>query len=132
MINTAARAIETSGLGHVQLGCYGGLVGANPSLQRALRIVHDSYASEEFSLRSISLQIRVSERHIARLFKSNLGSTFVEYVRELRLQRACQLLESSELAVKAIAAMVGYRDTSHFIRCFRRATGSTPADFRKR
>lgn len=104
----------------------------SPVLQRALGIIHDNYADPRLSLTGISEQLRISERHLRRIFIAYTGQTFREHVRSLRIQRATGLLAGSALGVKAVAAAVGYSDASHFVRYFRKATGRTPAQFRSR
>src|SRR6266403_779195 len=64
------------------------------------------------------------------LFKQGLGMTIVEYQRRLRLNRACNLLETTRLSVKQIAAQVGARDASHFIRDFTKYKGLSPRRYR--
>ena len=74
----------------------------------------------------------LAERTFQRRFAQATGLAPLEYVHTLRLEEAKQMLESSELAVEAIALEVGYQDASFFGRLFRRKLGLTPAQYRKR
>jgi AraC-like DNA-binding protein len=74
----------------------------------------------------------VSASHLARLFRSRLGVSPLRHLKQVRLERAAQLLRSSADAVATIARRVGYRNTSHFVRDFRRMFRVTPLDYRRR
>ncbi len=72
-----------------------------------------------------------SSGHLARLFRDELGLSFSEYVIELRLQKAAQMLQTSENGIQDIANRVGYADPSRFSMHFRRRFGLTPKAHRK-
>jgi transcriptional regulator GlxA family with amidase domain len=74
----------------------------------------------------------IPERSFKRRFARATGMTPLEYVHTLRLEEAKHMLETSEMAVEAVANEVGYEDTSFFGRLFRRKVGLTPAQYRKR
>ncbi|MCX6900952.1 MAG: helix-turn-helix domain-containing protein [Verrucomicrobia bacterium] len=74
----------------------------------------------------------VSASHLARLFRSRLGISPLRHLKQVRLERAAQLLRSSADAVVTIARRVGYRNSSHFVRDFRRKFGVTPLNCRRR
>ena len=73
----------------------------------------------------------IPERTLKRRFKAATGSSLIERVQDLRVERAKRLLESSELPIEEISAEAGYEDASFFRRLFRRRTGLAPADFRR-
>jgi transcriptional regulator GlxA family with amidase domain len=72
------------------------------------------------------------ERSFARRFSKATGMSPMEYVHRLRLEEAKQMLETGDEPVEAVAAEVGYQDTSFFGRLFRRRVGLTPAHYRRR
>ena len=65
------------------------------------------------------------------LLKKYKGKSFREYVQEIRIQRAKELLLSTKLPLKQIAAQVGYENTSFFYQLFKRMTGISAGEFRK-
>jgi transcriptional regulator GlxA family with amidase domain len=75
---------------------------------------------------------RLSDRSFVRRFTQATGLTPLDYIHGLRLEEAKQMLETSDLAVEAIANEVGYEDASFFGRLFRRKVGLTPAKYRLR
>ena len=72
----------------------------------------------------------VSVSHLSRLFRSRIGIAPLRYLKQVRLERAAQLLRSGTDAVAIIARRVGYQNTSHFVRDFHRKFGATPLDYR--
>jgi transcriptional regulator GlxA family with amidase domain len=74
----------------------------------------------------------LSESSLKRRFARATGMSPLEYVHTLRLEESKQLLETTDLAVEAVANDVGYEDASFFGRLFRRKVGITPAQYRRR
>jgi len=90
----------------------------------------DAYLTKPFNIRE--LQIRVRERQLYRKLQGLLGCTPAAYIRQLRLERARQLLEKGAGTVSEITFMVGYSNTSAFARAFRDAFGEAPSRFLKK
>lgn len=83
------------------------------------------------TLESIAQSNRVSPRTIDRhLRRENLS--FRELLQQVRFERACELLLSSDITVSQIAMRLGFSDSANFGRAFRRATGVTPSEYRQR
>lgn len=73
----------------------------------------------------------MSRSTFARHFEQCFGRTPMDYVRDVRLRRAAQLLQTSGLSMDGIASKVGYASRSHFSHAFQEQYGCAPADFRK-
>lgn len=73
----------------------------------------------------------VSVSHLNRLFHKRLGISPLRHLKQVRLERAAQLLRSGKDAVATVARRVGYRNASHFVRDFRKMFGHTPLDYRR-
>lgn len=95
-----------------------------------------AWASENYALSSpVAAMIEVSqlpERSFMRRFREATGLTPLDYVLALRLEKAKQWLETSDMPVEGIANEIGYEDASFFSRMFRRKVGMTPAHYRLR
>jgi AraC-like DNA-binding protein len=72
----------------------------------------------------------VSPGHLGRLFREQLGVSPLRYLKQLRMERAAQMLRSTRESVAGVARGVGYRNVSHFVRDFREFFGRTPLQCR--
>jgi transcriptional regulator GlxA family with amidase domain len=80
----------------------------------------------------IAQSVRLSPSRLRELFRNQTGISLKLYRRELRLERAKHLLETTFLSVKEVAASVGIHGLSHFVRDFERAYQMTPARYAER
>ncbi|BCG58848.1 hypothetical protein PUR_22730 [Paenibacillus sp. URB8-2] len=87
--------------------------------------------AEEISLQLLAAQFHVSEAHFSRLFRKHTGTTFIDYVTQVRMEKAMELLCSPDSRIYEVSLAVGYQDSRYFSQLFRRATGKTPTEFRK-
>jgi AraC-like DNA-binding protein len=81
-------------------------------------------------LEDLAGAVGLSPFHFAKLFKLSTGSTPHQYVLQRRLERAMELLRSSEATLSEIALESGFADQSHFANVFRRFMGVTPSRYR--
>ena len=70
--------------------------------------------------------------YFSRLFKKQMGITCIEYLTQKRIERARKLLERTEMKHQAIAQAVGYASVYYFSLQFKKQTGETPGQYRKR
>ena len=77
----------------------------------------------------IAQSVRLSPAHLRELFKNETGTSLVRYRRELRLERARYLLETTFLSIKEIAARVGLTSVGHFVTDFKKTYGMTPSEY---
>jgi AraC-like DNA-binding protein len=99
-------------------------------ITQALDIIHHDF-QQKLSIDALSEHTHMSKYHFLRVFKSCTGQTPYEYLMSYRVGEAKKLLHDSDLPVAEIACRCGFSDASNFIRCFRRACGTTPKIFRK-
>jgi len=86
----------------------------------------------EVSIGELASRFRVNLPYLTRVFKRLTGLTPVRYLRDLRVGQARKLLEERpELEIKEIGEIVGYPDQGYFSRVFKRASGSSPLDYRE-
>lgn len=97
----------------------------------AAEYIRDHYA-EDVTLRSVSEHLNMSESNLAKVFRSNTGYSFLEYLTMYRIGKAVRLIEQGERRTYEVANMVGYQDTKYFSRLFRKFTGMTPSEYRNR
>lgn len=104
---------------------------SDPLIARCQEWAAEHYRDES-PVATMAQMSGLAERSFSRRFARATGHAPLEYVHTLRLEEAKQLLESSTLAVEAVALEVGYQDASFFGRLFRRRVGLTPAQYRRR
>lgn len=83
-------------------------------------------------LEEVARQALFSPSHFATAFKSTTGVSLLEYIHQIRVEEACRLLDKQNTSVKASMLEVGYSDTHFFYDIFKRYTGMTPGQYKKR
>jgi len=86
---------------------------------------------KKISIEKISSMVNLSKYYFIRLFQHKKGITPYLYVQLLRINRAKELLISTDRAIKDIAQAVGFSSTARFSKCFLDLTGTTPTQYRK-
>ncbi len=88
--------------------------------------------SEEITLAQIAGSANLCESECLRCFRSVIGCTPIQYVRQVRVQKAAELLRSTDLKVSDIGMMCGFQEMSYFAKTFRALKGCTPRAYRER
>jgi two-component system response regulator YesN len=101
-------------------------------IARVKQFVQDRYGDESLSLNDAARHVNVSPSHLSKVFSQETGKTFIEYLMETRIQKAKELLLSTRSKSYEIAFRVGYQDPHYFSNVFKRMTGMTIREFRKR
>jgi len=79
----------------------------------------------------VSNEISMNYSAFSLAFKEVTGQNFVNYLREIRMQKAKQLLDETDKKVLEISTLVGYEDEKHFMKSFKSMYGVTPSEYRK-
>jgi AraC-like DNA-binding protein len=95
-----------------------------------LRYIHNNY--NVVTLSGLAKMFNYSEAYFSRLIKEYTGSTFSHIIRNIRIHRAAELLLNPNISIEEIVETVGYSDTSHFYRTFKKYYGMTPIDYRNK
>ena len=99
-------------------------------LKEAVAYIDANFQSEEISLNRVAREVNISANYLSAVFSQEMGMTFVEYVTTRRMEKAKELLRSSNLRSGEIAVAVGYKDPHYFSFIFKKIQGCTPRDFR--
>ncbi|MNI11197.1 HTH-type transcriptional activator Btr [compost metagenome] len=91
----------------------------------------NQHFEQKLYLKDLSAQFFINQVYCCQLFKKNLGKTFSEYVSELRIKKARELLKHTDLSIEQIAIKAGYVDYYYFNKVFKKHCGITPTKFRK-
>lgn len=85
---------------------------------------------KEISLKQLSIKFNYSERQMARILKEYTGKTFINIIQDIKLQNACALLKNPDISINKIIDSVGYSNSTHFYKIFKKSYGVTPIDYR--
>ncbi|WP_158702771.1 response regulator [Paenibacillus faecalis] len=91
----------------------------------------DEHYAEELSLDSLAAKVYLSPHYLSSIFKKHMGCGLNKYIKNVRMQKAKELLTNTHLKVSDISGSVGYRDVSYFCQNFRDFYGRTPEKFRQ-
>ena len=95
-------------------------------IKPAVSYIHDKYTAEKISVDMLSGLCGISPEYFRRIFKNFYGISPINYINNLRLSRAKELLESQLYSVSEVAMQCGYKEMCHFSREFKRAMGISP------
>lgn len=104
--------------------------GWNKELVAAKAFMERHY-EQAIDIEQLAGSMQVSSRHFRRLFKDTYGISAMDYINELRMKKAKQLMEKGCMTIEEIARQTGYNNESHFRRMFRKQVGIPPALYLK-
>ncbi len=90
-----------------------------------------AHYNQPITLADLSARFFISPYYLSQFFKQKTGETYVNYLTQIRIGKAKELLEKTDLKVYEICERVGYTDTQHFAKLFEKQTGQKPRDYRK-
>lgn len=94
-----------------------------------LQFIQESYG-EELTTEKIARSAAISDSECLRCFRAMVGTTPIQYVKQLRVQKAAELLASTDRKIADIGALCGFQEMSYFARTFRTLKGRTPSAYR--
>lgn len=103
----------------------------NDYTAKAIKYIKENY-QKDISLKSAADSLFISESYLSRVFKANVGQTFLDYLTYYRIKKACNLLQESDVKIHEVANMVGYKDQRYFSVIFKKLVGISPKEFRNK
>lgn len=98
-------------------------------VEKALNYINENFG-QDISLDEMSQMLGISSYYFSKLFKNETGTNFIEYLTNLRISKAKDLLDENRLSVKEIGITVGYPDPNYFSRIFKKNVGQTPSEYK--
>ena len=99
-------------------------------VEAAKAYIRNNY-SKDISLDEVSQAVNISPYYFSKIFKEDVGEGFVEYLTKIRMDKAKELLTTTEYSMKEICSMVGYSDPNYFSRSFKKNVGVTPTEYKQ-
>ncbi len=97
--------------------------------EKARKYIEENIA-DDLSLEQIAEHLHISASHLSRTFKKNADISLTDYINQVRISKARELLRSTDIYIYAISEMVGYHDATYFSSIFKKLTGVSPSEYR--
>jgi YesN/AraC family two-component response regulator len=104
----------------------------NRVIQNAKQFIQMNYSDASLSLKTVSEYVELSESHFSTTFTKDVGETFTDYLTNTRLEKAKELIATTNLKLYEISERVGYTNAEHFSRIFKKNVGCSPKDYMKK
>lgn len=98
-------------------------------MQKALEQIERNIDNPEYSVEALSRDLAMSRMNLYRKLQSITGHTPTEFIKTIRLKRAAQLLQGSQLTMVEVADRVGFSSSSYFTKCFKEQFGVLPTQY---
>lgn len=101
-------------------------------LKKAFKVVEENISNEQFDIQFFCTELGVSRTMLFTKVKAWTNCTPNEFIHEIRMKRAAQLLEQDHMNISQISYKVGFNNAKYFSKCFQKKYGETPTQFRDR
>lgn len=98
---------------------------------KAKKYIDDNLENNKLSLSLIAKHLYVNPSYLSRLFKKEIGISFVEYLTKMRMEKAIELLKEGDMKAFEIADSIGISDSNYFSTCFKKYTGLSISEYKK-
>jgi len=103
---------------------------SNTVITEVIKYIHQNY-DQDISLESTAKHFFIGKSYLCKLFKKHTHQNFNDYLTQLRINKAKELLHNPTYTVNVVSSKVGYSDYSYFGRIFKKMVGVTPSEYRK-
>ena len=103
---------------------------SNDAIEAAKKYIESNY-TDNITLEDVSREVNISSYYLSRIFKEGTGENFIDYLTGLRMDKAKELLATTQYSMKEICAKVGYSDPNYFSKTFKKNVGVTPTEYRE-
>lgn len=107
-------------------GTYSGVVSS------VIRYIHGHYEKPDLSIQEIAGTVHLSVGYLSSIFRKETGMTIKNYLTELRINKAQELLEKDGMKIGDVSRMVGYRSSQYFSQAFYKSVGILPTEYRRK
>ncbi|GAB6181252.1 response regulator [Desulfotomaculum defluvii] len=98
-------------------------------IEKALKYIHDNF-KQKLSLQMVSSYVYLNPQYFSRIFKKEVGVSYIDYINKLKIEYACKLLETTNYPAYRISSECGFTDPSYFNRVFVQQMNMTPKAYR--
>lgn len=98
-------------------------------LNQIREMIEENMVDSDFNVSRLQEKMGMGNKQLYRKLKALTGQTPVEYIRDMRMQKAAKLLKAGKFSVSEVMYTVGFSNSSYFSKCFSKAFGMTPTEF---
>lgn len=102
----------------------------SPAIEKSMDYIAAHYA-EKLSLEQVSRYVYLNKSYFSELFKKETGINYNDYINQVRIEKACELLVGNRYTLSQIAQIVGFSDQNYFSKIFKRIKGESPKTYQK-
>lgn len=102
---------------------------SNSIIEKSIEYIKNNF-HKDISLDEVSRTVNISPYYFSKIFKEGTGKNFIEYLTNIRMEKAKELLNTTEYSMKEICLMCGYSDPNYFSRSFKKNVGVTPTEYK--
>lgn len=100
-------------------------------IAREIKAYIDAHYGEDISLDLIAEKFYFSREYAGRIFRAQYGCAIYEYIQQVRMEKAGELLKNDKLSLQTVSDALGYSNANYFSKAFRRHYGMSPSEYRK-
>lgn len=110
----------------------GGLTSQQDRLILSAKSYINTNYMNSITLIEVANKFHLTDHYFGQIFKSISGETFMTYLTTVRLEKACNLLNNPSLMIYQVSELIGYTDSKHFTKVFKKNFGITPSEYRRK
>ncbi len=98
-------------------------------IEEAIKYIKSNYSTESLCLKDIASSVYVNPTYLSSIFKKETGKTIHEYITDVRMNKAKELLDEGMCSLANVSERVGYTDPNYFSKCFKKYFGVSPSNY---
>lgn len=101
-------------------------------VQKVMQFIEDNISNRDLSIKLLADEVFLTPTYLSGLFKKNTGMTIGQYLTDVRVRKAKELLGDPQYKLYHVAELVGYEDANYFAKIFKKNTGMLPSEYRNK
>ena len=100
--------------------------------EKPLKLRESHLSDPDFDVLALASELGMSRSTLSRKMKALLGQTPLEFIKDIKMQHACNMLKNATMTIAEVVEALGYNDHKHFTSLFKDTFGMTPSEFQKK
>lgn len=101
----------------------------NPFVDKTIDYIQTHYNDPSLTIEVLSNELHLNYAYLCSVFKRSMDMTINRYIKQYRLEKAKELMNTTQLGISEIAAAVGFQNMNYFSKCFKKSYGISPSDY---